>query len=169
MISSLIHHAGAFKTPDTFLDREPLRHRPGEMLLVLVTGFQYVCNCQFLGERGSLISPLGRSEKLNTPLIYHFQLEERAASTMKETDFFSFLLICNFKYAFTFEWIWGRIQSEDFCYPSLHLHHFSPVLPLCYFSLLIFSNLAIILQFFFFPSLLPFIYLKSLLSPVTAL
>lgn len=59
------------------------------MLLVLVTGSQYVCNCQFLGNSGGLISLLSYDEKLNTALIYHFQLEERGASMMKETDFFS--------------------------------------------------------------------------------
>lgn len=85
MTLSLIHLANAFKRADKFLTASHSTIIQTRWLLVLVTGFQCVCNCQFLGKRGSLISPLGRGEKFNTALIYHFQLEERAASMMKES------------------------------------------------------------------------------------
>lgn len=88
-------------------------HHPDWLPLVLVTGFQYVCNCQFLGKWGSLISLLGQ----NVHWFIIFSLRK---------ELLSCLLICNFKSPLTFEWLWSSIQSENFCSPSLHLFSPSP-------------------------------------------
>lgn len=69
---------------------------------------------------------------------------------MKETVFFT-LLICNFKYPLTSEWLWGSIQSERFCSTS---HHLYPSSPPCLTPLLSVSpHLFTFFQFFLFPSL----------------
>lgn len=73
---------------------------------------------------------------------------------MKIMGFFYFLLL-------TFEWLWSRTQSENFCSSSLHL---SSVSPPRLTPLLSVSRLATIFQFLFFffsASLFLFVYLKS--------
>lgn len=124
------------------------------MLLVLVTGFQYVCNCQLLGKRSGLISLLGWGEKLNKELIYHFQTWGKRDFCDENNGGFLFL-VAHFRVTLEQNPIWKLLFLIT---PPL-FGFSSPSYPSA-IRLTFGYDLSVSL-FFFFASLFLFVYLKS--------